>query len=170
MYFVRHQTITNDDVILIIGSQAILASHDADALPLEATRSIEADLAFFDDPDEKKSDLIDGLIGEGPPFHEEFSYYAQGVGTETAILPKGWQERLVLFSRGESSARCLEPHDLVVAKLVAGREKDYEFAQALLLAGLVDTQILQARAELLPTPGAVVRRIQATIRRLSKNT
>ncbi len=31
---------------------------------LEATMSIEADLAFFDDPADKKADQVDGAIGE----------------------------------------------------------------------------------------------------------
>ena len=39
--------------------------------------------------------LIDGAIGEGSYFHEQFGYYAQGVGPETAVLPEGWESRLV---------------------------------------------------------------------------
>ena len=46
-----------------MGSQSILGSFDEDALPEEATLSIEADIAFVDDPDETKSDLVDGVIG-----------------------------------------------------------------------------------------------------------
>lgn len=56
----------------------------------------------------------------------------------TAVLPAGWRERLVPFERRDaepSKARCLDAHDLVCAKLVAGREKD--FASALIDADLV---------------------------------
>lgn len=56
--------IVEDANIVVLGSQAILGSHDADALPEEATRSIEADVAFWNDPDNVKSDDIDGAIGE----------------------------------------------------------------------------------------------------------
>ena len=42
-------------------------------------------------------------------------------------------------------ARCLEPHDCVVAKLVAGREKDRAFAAALIREGLVEPETLVAR-------------------------
>ena len=34
-----------------MGSQAILGTYDEDDLPPEATASMEADLAFLDDPD-----------------------------------------------------------------------------------------------------------------------
>jgi hypothetical protein len=74
--------------------------------------------------------LIDGSIGERSMFHETFGYYAHGVDETTAVLPSGWQERLVRVenenTRG-SIGWCLEPHDLAVSKLVAAREKDLVF-------------------------------------------
>lgn len=84
----------------------------------------------------------------------------------TATLPTGWEERLTSFDdpeAGESKAVCLEPHDLVVSKLVAGREKDYRFAGALLDAGLIQAEVLSARAELLPGPQTGRRRVLAWI-------
>jgi len=154
--------VTNDPEILVIGSQAILASFDDDELPEETTISIEADVAFLDDPDERKSDLVDGAIGELSHFHEEFGIYGQGVSIATATLPTGWQDRLVTFDAteaGASRAVCLEPHDLVVSKLVAGREKDYRFARALLASGLIRADVLSARAGLLPGPRAIGQRV-----------
>lgn len=50
--------------ILVLGSQSILGSIGEDELPEEATTSIEADLAFFDDPGDAKADAVDGAIGE----------------------------------------------------------------------------------------------------------
>ncbi|MFT5140174.1 MAG: hypothetical protein ACI9H8_001814 [Lysobacterales bacterium] len=47
----------------------------------------------------------------------------------TASLPSGWEKRAVPFERDDAKpgrAVCIEPHDLIVAKLVAGREKDIE--------------------------------------------
>lgn len=58
-----------------------------------------------------------------------------------------------------SRTLCLDPHDLVVSKLAAGREKDFEFAAALLRAGLVDAGVLRERAEILDTVPAVRRRV-----------
>jgi hypothetical protein len=54
---------------------------------------------------------------------------------------------------------------LVIAKLVAGREKDFDFAAALLKRGQVEAETLLLRVEDLPVPGAVQRRIQKFIQR-----
>jgi hypothetical protein len=145
--------ITDDPDILVIGSQAILASHDEDELPAAATASIEADIAFLSDPDEEKADKVDGAIGELSPFHEQFGYYAQGVSVRLAVLPDGWQTRALRWS-SSSAARAnplfLEQHDLVVSKLVTLREKDLAFAKALVEAGLVDVPTLRQRVQRLP--------------------
>jgi hypothetical protein len=54
----------------------------------------------------------------------------------------------------------LEKHDLVIAKLVAMREKDLAFATALIDAGLVDLDVLQHRVLALDcVPPAVRRRV-----------
>lgn len=165
--------ISDDAEILVIGSQAILAAYSESELPAEATVSVEADIAFFDDGNDEKADQIDGAIGEASIFHSEFGYYGQGVGLSTAKLPRGWEDRLVPFEWGDTGgakAVCLEPHDLVLAKLVAGREKDYAFAGALIDRGLVDAQTLLERAEDLPVIGAVKRRVLTYIRRRLEDT
>lgn len=160
--------IVDDPDIIVIGSQSILGTFDAEDLPERATLSMEADLAFRDDPEETKSDRVDGAIGELSAFHETFGYYGQGVSVSTASLPAGWHERLVPFDRKDSKpavAWCLESHDLVVSKLVAGREKDFEFAVALIGARLVDAGVLEERVRLLGEPGAVIDRVTAALRR-----
>jgi hypothetical protein len=145
--------IAGDPNVVIIGSQAILGSYDADDLPPAAHASIEADVFFRDDPGHDKADTVDLAIGEDSRFHETFGYYAQGVGVETAVVAPGWEQRLVRYAPRDADGAvgwCLEPHDLVVAKLAAGREKDQEFADALLTAGLVDPTILLLRITQLP--------------------
>jgi hypothetical protein len=145
--------VVEDSEILVIGSQSLLASYGDDELPLEATASMEVDLAYFDDPDESKADAVDGAIGELSLFHQTFGFYAQGVSVRTAVLPAGWQDRVVRWSNrstGAASAAFLEPHDCVVSKLVAYREKDRTFAAALLKAGLIDVAVLNDRINNLP--------------------
>jgi hypothetical protein len=133
--------------VLVIGSQALHASWSGD-LPDEALRSVEADVAVFEDPDGRGADLIDGSIGEASMFHSTFGYYAHGVAETTAILPAGWRERLVRFetpgTRGVV-AWCLEPHDLWISKSIAGREKDLEFCTALVVLHAVDLAELTRR-------------------------
>lgn len=136
--------ITGAEEIIVIGSQAILGARP-DA-PDDMLRSREADLFTLRDP--KDADLIDGSIGEGSPFHETFGYYAQGVSLDTATLPDGWQDRLIDI-RNENTrhvtARCLEPHDLAVSKLVAGREKDRGFLSEMSKHGMIDEELLLER-------------------------
>ena len=121
--------------VLVIGSQALHASV-AGKLPPEALRSVEVDVAaLHGDPEGKLADLIDGSIGEASMFHETFGYYAQGVVETTAVLPAGWRKRLVRFETAGTNgvvAWCLEPHDLWIAKAIAGRPKDVEYCRALL--------------------------------------
>jgi hypothetical protein len=96
-------------------------------------------------------------LGDGSPFHEAFGYYAHGVGPETARAPAGWEDRLVEVDipprpRSEQApkAYCLEPHDLVLAKCAAGRDRDWEFAKEAIVGRVVDPQILLTRVEGLP--------------------
>jgi len=161
--------VTGDGEILVIGSQAILGTYEADHLPPSITMSIEVDVAFFDDAENRKSDLVDGAIGEDSMFHRTYGYYGQGVSVSTAVLPDGWRDRLVPFTPPDSEparAVSLNPEDLVLAKLVAGREKDLVFAADLLRAGSVDVDVLRERVDLLPVVGAVRRRVRAHVDRL----
>src|SRR5215207_2005550 len=109
--------------VVVIGSQSILASFPDP--PAELTVSMEADVYPKDAPE--RSIVIDGAIGELSLFHETFGYYAHGVDDRTAVLPDGWQDRLVRLHNDNTMGAtgwCLEPHDLAVSKLAAGREKD----------------------------------------------
>jgi hypothetical protein len=159
--------IVGEQDIVVIGSQSILGSFTDSELPDPAIASIEADLAFLDDPDHTKADKVDGAIGEDSQFHATFGYYGQGVSVTTAVLPAGWRDRVVVFDNADTRpgrGLCLDPHDLVVSKLAAGREKDFEFAAALLLAGLIDADVLSERAEILDTVPAVRRRVVTWIK------
>lgn len=153
--------------VLVIGSQALHASI-AGELPVEASRSVEVDVAAMrDDPDGRKADLIDGSIGEASIFHSTFGYYAQGVVESTAQLPAGWRDRLVRFETPATAgvvAWCLEPHDLWVSKAIAGRPKDLDFCRALVERGLVHGRQLRQRLDLVAelddrVRGAVLARI-----------
>ena len=109
---------------------------------------MEADIAFFDDPADAKADQVDGAIGELSAFHETFGYYAQGVSVSTAVLPEGWRDRVIALatpSTAPGRGLCLDPHDCVISKLVAGREKDLSFAATLVREGLINLDILANR-------------------------
>lgn len=136
--------ITGADRFVIIGSQAILGQWTDP--PAEVTESIEADLYSLRAAED--ADLIDGSIGEASPFHQTFGYYAHGVAEETAVLPAGWKDRLIPLrndNTGGATGLCLEVHDLVVSKLVAGRPKDLVFVAGLLRHGMLNINIVRDR-------------------------
>jgi hypothetical protein len=141
------------DEIVVIGSQAVLGQYP-DA-PGALLVSLEVDVFPRSQPE--RAEEIDGAIGDGSRFHETYGYYAHGVGPEAAVAPAGWQERLVRVDLPGLGRRqqtvtvwCLEVHDLVLAKLAAGRSRDFEFAEEALRARLVDCDQLRLGVDLMP--------------------
>jgi len=153
--------IAADDSIVVIGSQAILGQFPDAPAPLRA--SVEADLFPLHHPE--RADLIDGSIGELSPFHETFGYYAQGVDETTARLPAGWKERLVVIDNentGGARGLCLEIHDLLVAKVIAGREKDLSFLAEAARHRMANAGVL---ADRLSTVSGIDETVRAVARR-----
>ena len=131
------------DKFIIVGSQSLHGKHPdvADAILV----SREVDLYI---PGEERLTELLNAIGEGSPFHETYGYYADPVGQNTAVLPKGWKGRLVNLPPGDTNGAkglCLDPHDLAVSKYIAGREKDRIFTSALVAKGLLDREVLRQR-------------------------
>lgn len=156
-------TVADDPEIVVVGSQAILGSHPE--APSGLLASMDADV--FPRTRTERAVVIDGAIGEGSPFHETFGYYAHGVGPETAQAPGGWEERLVAVRNENTSGAtgwCLAAHDLVLAKLVAGREKDVSFARESLRHGLVRIERLTDGAERLPVDEACRAAVRSILR------
>ena len=154
--------IADDHELIIIGSQSILGQFP-DA-PAELLVSMETDLYPRNKPE--LAELVDGSIGEGSFFHEQFGYYAQGVGPETAVLPTGWEQRLVEINNDNTNGvvgLCLEVHDLAISKYVAGRAKDLEFTRGLARAEMTDYEELEQRLAKTRLPGAARATIEARI-------
>ncbi|BDG61012.1 DUF6036 family nucleotidyltransferase [Caldinitratiruptor microaerophilus] len=159
--------ILGDREVIVLGSQAILGRFPS-GLPPEATESMEAYLLPVNDPDGKKADLIDGTLGEGSMFHDTFGIYAHGVDETTARLPDGWRDRLIPVENANTmgiTGYCLEPHDLLVSKYLAGRPKDLEFCSAVVRAGLVSERTLLDRLRRTACTQEEMARVAVTIRR-----
>jgi hypothetical protein len=163
--------VSGEAELVVIGSQAILGSFPN--APESMLRSMEVDLYPRRHPE--RADDIDGGIGDGSWFHRTYGYYGRGVGPETAKAPAGWEERLVLVevpvrisSRQRAMAMCMEPHDLVLAKCVAGRERDWEFAREALEHELVDLAVLSSRVEDLPVDEENRRRVRERLAAIAR--
>jgi hypothetical protein len=162
--------VAGDDEIVVIGSQAILGGlPDA---PVALLWSQEADVYPRKHPE--RAEAIDGALGDGSQFHAAFGYYAHGVGPETAKAPARWEERLVpvCVARSPRDARevvgwCMEPHDVVLAKCAAGRERDWEFARDAIRHGVVDAAELLSRVPDLPLPKQQREHIASVLRALA---
>ncbi len=108
----------------------------------------------LDDPD--RADEIDGVLGDGSMFEYTYGYFAHGFGPTTAKAPAGWMDRLVrvdvepVVPGRHPVAYCMERHDMVLAKLVRGDERDVEYARVALSAGLLDFDVLLGRTRDLP--------------------
>jgi hypothetical protein len=103
----------------------------------------------------ERGELIDGSIGEGSPFERQFGYFARGVDETTAVLPRGWKDRLVPVTNPNTryaTGWCLEVHDLAIARYVAGREKDLLYTRALAQYRMTRRQILRERLGLTDVP------------------
>lgn len=150
---------------MIIGSQAI---HGEIANPPdELLESMEVDMYPLADPD--RADDIDGVLGDGSWFEYTNGYFAHGVGPTTAKAPAGWMDRLVrvdvepVVPGREPVAYCMERHDMVLAKLVRGEERDVEYAKVAVRAELVDSSVLKSRIYDLPVDAAVHSRVESLV-------
>lgn len=136
-----------DDEIVIAGSQAVLGQFPS--APSSLLRSLEADVYPKNAPE--RAIEIEANLGDGSLFHATFGIFAQGIGPETVVAPTGWQERLIRLevpavtrSSGTAVGWALEIHDLVLAKLAAGRTHDIDFARDALKADLADVERLRS--------------------------
>jgi hypothetical protein len=141
--------VAGDDELVVVGSQAILGQFPE--APESLLASKEADIYPRNRPE--NSDEIEGSLGDGSYFDSTFGYYAHAVGPETAIVPRDWEQRLVRVQNentGGATGWCLEVHDLLLSKCVAGRERDWEYVEEALLHDLADPAELRRRASDLP--------------------
>ena len=154
--------VADDEEIVVIGSQAVLGQFPDAPESLLASR--EADVYPRNHP--ARSEDVDGSLGDGSYFDSTYGYYAHGVGPETATLPAGWEERLVAVrnaNTGGATGWCLEIHDLLLSKCVAGRERDWEFVEDALRHGLAEPEEMRRRLRDLPMDESAIEAVGQTV-------
>jgi hypothetical protein len=154
--------VAEDEEIVVIGSQAILGQFPSAPDSLLVSR--EADIYPRNHPE--RGDEIDGSLGDGSYFDSSYGYYAHAVGPETATVPAGWEGRLIEVrnsNTGDATGWCLEVHDLLLSKCVAGRERDWEFVEDALGHGLAAPEELRRRAGDLPLPAGRLAAVERTV-------
>jgi hypothetical protein len=111
--------IARDRNFFLIGSQALRGI--CQKIPRDFPKTIEADLYPRHHP--QAWSMLREKLGSRSRFFRQHGYYLDCTDPALSTLPDGWIERLIPFQTprtGGVTAWCLEPHDLFVAKLVAG--------------------------------------------------
>ena len=150
--------VADDDAVYVFGSQAILGQFP-DA-PAELRMSAEVDVSPRSHPD--RVDQVDGALGELSPFHDAFGFYVHCVPIETAILPAGWEQRVIVVQNSNTRQRaglCIEGHDLAASKLAAFRPKDRAFVRVMLAMRMLTRHQLVGRLRQLPLDAERISRL-----------
>jgi hypothetical protein len=145
----------NEDVVVVVGSQAALVGYPWTPDAMRNTEEIDIYIARVKQweavhPEEPEfHDEVEGLFGPGTEFFKSFGFYIDGVGIETAVLPKSWEERAVFreVKNGSATVTAVAPsiEDLIVSKLAAFREKDKEYIKACHAAFPIDVDLIRRR-------------------------
>ncbi len=163
--------ITNEPPI-IVGSQAIFAVTDYP--PEIARRSVECDFLLLKRMAEARAKITENL-GLFSEYQQHTGFYADVLGLATVVLPPGWEERLVELKNeaGEILAFCAEIHDVCVSKLMAGREKDFEFLQIAFEAEYLQIETFLQRAQTVlqsPSSAALLPRLQKLVEKIDSGS
>ena len=116
---------------------------------------MEADVYPRRDPE--KADEIDGVLGDGCSFTPPTAITPMASAPRRPRPQPAGKNRLVeveiaprVGSETGTIALCLEVHDLVLAKAAAGRERDWDYVEQVLKAGLADHATLLQRVPDMP--------------------
>lgn len=147
--------IVGQNRVIVVGSQAILATWPEEELPPAATMSAEADIAPEHDIADHLSNKLWVLAGQDSEWANERDFYIDAVSANTAVLPDRWRERAVEIEvPGHPGffGVCPEAHDLCASKMARNEDKDREFVAALVGAGLIDPRLLRNRLDEITDP------------------
>lgn len=130
---------------LIVGSQSFHAVSGA-PLPDSVEVSTECDIFLFAGSTHRRA--LETKLGADSEYQARHGFYLHAVGAGTVIPPPGWESRLqpVRDEHGTTCARAIEIHDAAACKLMAGREKDFEFLRDTLRSGVIRLDTLLERA------------------------
>jgi hypothetical protein len=127
-----------DAKIIVFGSASVFATHPQIGLECELYQQTK-DADFIVEPWEDSLCLaVSNAVGKESLFYDHFGYYADIVRPAAFdCFPPDFRERLVPLE-GCPRVFALDPHDMAVAKLFAGRPKDIRLLSFLLSTGRLD--------------------------------
>lgn len=149
--------------IVIFGSSSILASFPETDEKRWLALTNDADFILSPWEDDVAME-VNKVIGKGRAFHSENGYYADIVKPVAFDeFPPGFQERLVKLD-GFPNVFALEPHDMAIAKIFAGRPKDISLLSILLAEGKLNEATLRTRLWFMPMDDKLLVKTHHTLR------
>jgi len=107
-------------------------------------QTLDADLVF-EPLDEETWSHLRAALGKESPFFESHGYYADINGPRAfECFPADFRDRLVPLA-DVPNVFAIEPNDMAVAKLIAGREKDVRLLSILLAGGYLNEAAIRTR-------------------------
>lgn len=137
--------------VFIVGSQSILGSYPNISGPMVKSKEVDV-LPILEGGHQVAANLINGNAGEGTQFVETHGFEIEGVVEGDLVLPPNWRERTIAICNENTNGctgHCLEPYDMAVAKLAAGRAKDKIAIINLVKQGIIKTPVLTERVKTL---------------------
>ncbi|WP_327209899.1 DUF6036 family nucleotidyltransferase [Rhizobium leguminosarum] len=140
-------TMFDTDVVVVVGSQALLVGWPSSPEGLRQSAEIDAYPANWRAWEDamnraatpgtlapESSEEIAALCGDGSTFDRQWGFYIDGVNGTTAPLPKGWQERAVYkegMNRHGTTVTVVapSPEDTIVSKSLRLADKDRDFIE-----------------------------------------
>jgi hypothetical protein len=145
-------SVTGHRTFVLVGSTVVLVR--CRNIPADMLLTPEIDLYVPDIADQENvSDQIEGSIGQGSSFHNQYGYYADGVSSGTSVMPRDWPLRATSYEGlGCPGVTAIVPeqNDVALAKLVAWREKDRDWLCSGLRAGLFSLDQMHLRLDRMP--------------------
>jgi hypothetical protein len=127
-----------DVKIVIFGSGSALCTHpDLDEVSDTYSNTLDVDFVF--EPwDNLTGQMLEDALGRESLFFDRYKYFGDFIRPAVfANFPPDFRDRLVPLE-GCPNVWALDPHDMAVAKLWAGREKDLKLLSILLATDRLD--------------------------------
>lgn len=167
------------DAVVVIGSQSVLVGWPEAPEAMRTSSEIDAYPANYREwqslPENiglEASEEINALFGNGSHFHSSHGFYIDGVDSDTAQLPDGWQERAVYreIDGVGQPITIIAPSvpDMAVSKLIRLVEKDRDWLSACHDARPFDIPSMASRLDAKSLATAVRQRALAFLMSLPK--
>jgi hypothetical protein len=129
-----------DSTIVVFGSASVFATYPELGVECELYQQTKDADFIFEPWEQSLGKALNSAVGKESLFYDHFGYYADIISPAAFdCFPPDFRDRLVPLE-GCPRVFALDPHDMAVAKLFAGRPKDVRLLAFLLGTKRLDEQ------------------------------